>query len=62
MVILAIAIAAFLYLGFLAAGEELEEPFGEFPFSASAPVMDGTDALIKAMRRMTWTSTYSYAR
>jgi len=28
MTILAVAIAAFLYLGFLAAGEEIEEPFG----------------------------------
>lgn len=35
LVILAVAIAAFLYLGFLAAGEEIEQPFGKHDVLAS---------------------------
>jgi predicted membrane chloride channel (bestrophin family) len=40
-------IAAFIYLGFLAAGEELEQPFGKLSFSIiNQSVMTGHDDIL----------------
>lgn len=35
--ILGVAIASFIYLGFLAAGEEIEQPFGKRPSATGSP-------------------------
>ena len=57
-----VAIASFIYLGFLAAGEEIEQPFGEHTCLMSTDVFHSDNDTYQVMMRTISISIYSASK